>query len=134
MKTIFAGFFLLLSSPLSSAVEMEGRNFTNGFLDQYATLITLNRTHLGNSAGLILATTFLSAAVWTNLPQAVKDNIFGTFSSRVDEDQVEYVDTPHTTEATPTCDCEDYCYQTYFQHYYSSNVNGFESESRRRRR
>ena len=107
---------------------------TPSFLDDYAFRIAVNSTSLGNKAGILLASTFLTAAVWTNLPQELKDNIFSTFSSSSSAAQSRVDQEPSQSEqpATYQCDCDAYCYDTYLNNYYSSNVNGFESRRRKR--
>ena len=136
-------------------LQAEGRNFSLPFLQSLATNVAVSSQDLGNKAGVLLASTFFTAAVWTNLPQEVKDNFFGLFSSsggqqvsRLDADAaatalIEEDVVARTTTRRPSqqqhhaCDCESYCYETYFRDFYSSNVNGFdgdESESSGRRR
>ena len=126
-------FVALIAAVGCEAIELKK---DSSLLDDFAFRIPVNSTHLGNKAGLVLASTFLTAAVWTNLPQEFKDNIFSTFSSsnsqsRVDDQVVELIE---SSSPDSGCDCENYCYETYYRNYYSSNVNGFESESHRKKK
>ena len=83
--------------------------------------LTLNRTLLGNAAGIVLASTFFTAAILANLPEELRlENIRKKFrrnrngsTHRADDEDIE-------ENEAPACDCEAKCYDEYLRGYYDS--------------
>ena len=83
-------------------------------------LITLNRTQLGDAAGIVLASTFFTAAVIANLPeQLTLNNIRKAFRKKGTNDRADGVDVEDDKDSN-TCDCEETCYNEYLRGYYDS--------------
>ena len=131
----------LLRDDVSSDRSLFARNFNvTGILGIPGEFVAINRTYLAYGTGAVIASTLLGAAVVANLAApapapaaqapapAPQQNVLSRLPGGLEVSTTRRKDEVKEQK----CDCEAYCYETYFAGYYGEDVSG--EEKRRRRR
>ncbi len=111
--------------PPNAASEWRDFNIT-GHLGIPETLVTLNRTWLAYGTGAVLASTFLGAALVANLGAAAESAEERKEKEETGEEAVtaHRVTTTRRKDDEAACNCEAYCYETYFRDFQVAHDGG----------